>query len=152
MGHDIQLIKKKTKDSNYPDQYHYEYYNCFPVVGCGTYACDIIDGKLVPKTLQESIYITYNNSGMYYLGMQNIGHPQESFGAWLNGSKTNKVLPVLELLFDQLITNPKIYEPLQPKANEKGERWGGYDDLCNTIYALIFACRKYPKATIRDFY
>ena len=153
MGHDISIIKKKTKDPNYPDEYVHEYHNCFPVVGCGTYACDLVDGELVPRTLQESIYITYNNSGMYSLAMENIGHPQKCFGRWLNDSKTNKVLPILELLFDELITNPKIYEPLQPKINpETNTRWGGYDDLCNKIYALIFACRKYPKATIRDSY
>jgi len=43
MGHDINLRKKEKT------------LTCFPVIGEGNYACDVVDGKLIPKTLQDGL-------------------------------------------------------------------------------------------------
>jgi len=141
MGHDISL------------KINEEELNCFPVIGEGTYACDVIDGNLVPKTLQSGLYITYNLSKIWYLAMENIGHPVDSTGDWLNNAKAKDILPILEKLFDEIISKPQTYEPLEPKADpDTGERWGSYSSFCDKIYALIFACRKYPEAIIYDWF
>jgi hypothetical protein len=142
MGHDITLKTKKVQIEN-----------CFPTVGEGTYKADVVNGQLVPKTLQDNLYITHNLADIIYLALENIKEPKESFGEYLDGAKAKDVLPTLEKLFDEILTHPEIYEPLQPKPDpETGKAWGSYKGLCDKLYALIFACRKYPTAIIADWY
>ena len=163
MGHDISLVIGKKKNPKFDKNKEVDWFNeiwlniyadCFPVIGEGNYACDLVSGELVPKTMQNNLYITYNLSDIYYLALKNISRPDiESFGKFLNGNKAKKVLPVIEKMFDEIISKPEIYKPLEPEPDpETGERWGDFDSFCNKLYALIFACRKYPKATIYDSY
>lgn len=127
--------------------------DCFPAIGEGNYAGNIIDDKFIPHTYQNSLYIIYNLSAIYYLALKNIGEPKENFGAWLDGSKAKDVLPVLEKMFDEIISNPEIYKPLEPAPDPKtGERWGSYKSFCDKIYAFICACRKHPNADISNCY
>lgn len=135
MGHDISLHKNKKR------------LNCFPVVGEGNYQAETVDGQLAPKTLQDSLYITYNLAPIYDLALSRIGREDIKLGSFLDKAQVTKVLPVLEALFDELIQNPKIYKPLEPDNG-----WGSYRGLCDKIYTLIVACRTNPTAIIHNFY
>lgn len=139
MGHSISLYTAKT--------FKKQIKNCFPIAGEGNYKADLIDGILVPSLLQDSISITYNLSDMYTLALKNIDHIVDDFGKYLHGARTKDALPMFEKMFDELISHPEIYKPLEPDNG-----WGTYKGLCDKIYALIFACRKYPKARIYDWY
>lgn len=139
MGHDISLNLKKQRLS------------CFPVLS-GNVACKFVDGNLVPLSYQDGLHITHNNSKMWYLALEKIGHPVESTGQWLHKAKAKTLIPILEKLLIELTSNPDIYWPLQPEINETGERWGGYVDLCEKIQALLIACQTYPTATVEDWY
>jgi hypothetical protein len=138
MGHDISLTHKG------------ETLNCFPPLQ-GNVACREVDGKLVPLDLQSNLYITHNNSSMWYSALENIKKPKDSIGEWLDGSKAGDVIETLEKTYIELTSNREIYEPLQPEPHE-GTRWGGYLDLCQKIQCLLIACRSIPDATIEDFY
>ena len=145
MGHDISLYKTKSKKIQIT--------NCFPVTGQGNYKADLIDGRLVPQTLQDDLYITHNLAEIIYIALENIKEPKKCFGEFLDGSKAKDILPTIEKMFDEIISNPKIYQPLEPEPDpETGRAWGSYKGLCDKLYALIFACRKYPTAIIYDWY
>jgi hypothetical protein len=143
MGHDFSIRKSIKAEQSY---------ECFGVCGnSGNYACDLVQGVLMPKRFQSSLYITYNNSKMWYVALKNIGHDTECVGEWLDKAKCSSVEPVLTKCFCELFSKPEIYEPLQPSIDiESGKRWGGYDDLLEKLQSLISACRKYPKGVIRD--
>lgn len=141
MGHSIRLIDETGKPIEY----------CFPVVGEGTAEATMVNGELKALPFQSFLYITHNNSEMWYLAMKNIDHPIdhpiESIGGWLTGEIAKDIYPVLIKLAEELESKPEVYKPLEPKNG-----WGSYTTFCQQIRVFAAACITHPKAVIHDWF
>ena len=134
MGHDICLIDLKTGEA---------IAYCFPLVGEGTAEAVMVNGELKALPFQSSLSITHNNSKMWYLAMENIGHKVDNIGDWLNSAIAKDIYPVLIKLAEELESKPDVYKPIEP---ENG--WGSYTTFCQQIRSLAAACIAYPDAAI----